>query len=121
MSRFLRREKLVPVKKTEPARERIEAGFTSYETLPDGRVVFNNRPEPETMRLRMSRDEVNRVQPIIVSHTGKHERTREYGFLDVMRGVWVAYRMNRQGGVVRYDIANLESVEVEKQIKEIKI
>lgn len=119
MSRFLRREKHLPARKNEPPRERVEAGFTQFETGPDGRQVFNNRPEPETMRLRMSRDEVSRVQPILVTHTGKAERTREYGFFDEERGVWVAYRMNRQGGVVRYDIADLSTVTVE-QGREIK-
>jgi hypothetical protein len=109
-----------PPKKHEPARERIEAGYTTLEKGPDGRDVYNNRPEPETMRLRMSRDEVTRVQPILVTHTGKLERTREYGFLDIERGVWVAYRMNRQGGVVRYDIADPKAVQVDTIGKEIK-
>lgn len=113
MSRFLRREKISFPKKVEPPRERIEAGFTTVEKGPDGKDVFNNRPEPETMRLRMSRDEVGRVQPILVTHTGQTQRTREYGFFDAERGLWVCYRMNRQGGVVRYDVADLKMIETE--------
>lgn len=109
--RLNKRQKAKP--EDQPPRERIESGFTALEKDKNGRPCFNNRPEPETMRLRMTRDEVTRVQPIIITHPGKTERTREYGFFDQARGLWVCYRMTRQGGVVRYDLTNLGNVEIE--------
>jgi hypothetical protein len=120
VGRFLRREKLKTVKKPEPPRDRIEAAFVVVEKGPRGERVFNNRPEPETMRLRMSRDEVTRVVPILVRRANGGEVTREYGYFDTPRAVWVAYRMSRQGGVVRYDIADLNTVTIETDKREIK-
>jgi hypothetical protein len=101
-------------------RERIESAYSVKDRLPSGRTCFNNRPEPETMRLRMTRDEVKLVRPIIVAHTGKSELTREYGFYDEKRKLWTCYRMTRQGGVVRYDNTDASTVTIEPGVKDIR-
>jgi hypothetical protein len=104
---------------TDQPRERVESAYSVSDRV-NGRTCFNNRPEPETMRLRMSRDDVKLVKPIIVDHVGKSELTREYGFFDERRGLWTCYRMTRQGGVVRYDNADTNSVKVEQGAKDIR-
>lgn len=116
---FLRRPSRRATINSAP-RERVESAYSVADRLPSGRMCFNNRPEPETMRLRMTRDEVKLVRPIIVQHTGKNELTREYGFFDQKRGLWTCYRMTRQGGVVRYDNADADAITIEQGIKDIR-
>lgn len=119
-SNYLRRPPRRTLNTTPAPRDRVEAAYSVTDRLPNGRLCFNNRPEPETMRLRMSRDEVTLVRPIIVEHTGKAELTREYGFFDTRRGLWTCYRMTRQGGVVRYDNADVKAITIELNAKDIR-